>query len=35
MSELVGYIASGKDGKTEASKATTPPAHNGNGGNER
>ena len=35
MSELVGFIASGKDGK-EAAKGGggTPPAHNGNGGNE-
>ena len=33
MSELVGFIASGKDGK-QAGNATTPPAHNGNGGNE-
>ena len=35
MSELVGFIASGKDGKEAANGGTTtPPAHNGNGGNE-
>ena len=36
MSDLVSYIASGKDGKQEASgsTSTTPPSHNGNGGNE-
>jgi Flp pilus assembly pilin Flp len=34
MSDLVGYIASGKDGKQEGNSANTPPAHNGNGGNE-
>ena len=33
MSDLVGFIASGKDGK-EAAGGGTPPAHNGNGGNE-
>ncbi len=33
MSDLVSYIASGKDGKQEAGK-TAPAAHNGNGGNE-
>ena len=34
MGDIVGYISSGKDGKQEASGATTPPSHNGNGGNE-
>ncbi len=33
MSDLVSYIASGKDGK-QAGSSTTPPSHNGNGGNE-
>jgi hypothetical protein len=36
MGDIVSYIASGKDGKQEASGggSTTPAAHNGNGGNE-
>jgi Flp pilus assembly pilin Flp len=34
MSDLVSYIASGKDGKQAGASSTTPPAHNGNGGNE-